>query len=132
LHLKNIFAEGEMDESSVTEDFSVTATDGKNYRTKHYNLDAIIAVGYRINTKRATAFRQWATTVLRNYVLRGYVIDKEHMKLTTWENSPQGKIVKTDVAVAKNYLTGERVSIQFVRPCLTRSRFPIPQKSCIL
>jgi len=193
LHLKNIFAEGEMDESSVTEDFSVTAADGKNYRTKHYNLDAIIAVGYRINTKRATAFRQWATTVLRDYALRGYVIDKkrmengafldedyfehllaeireirlserrfyqkitdiyatamdynknapitkeffakvqnklhyaihghtaaeviyeradsdkEHMGLTTWENSPQGKIVKTDVAVAKNYLTGEEL-----------------------
>jgi len=189
LHLKNIFAEGEMDEFSVTEDFSVTAADGKNYRTKHYNLDAIIAVGYRINTKRATAFRQWATAVLRDYALRGYVIDKkrmengafldedyfehllaeireirlserrfyqkitdiyatamdynknspitkeffakvqnklhyaihghtaaeviyeradsakEHMGLTTWENSPQGKIVKTDVAVAKNYLT---------------------------
>jgi len=193
LHLKNIFAEGEMDESSVTEDFSVTAADGKNYRTKHYNLDAIIAVGYRINTRRATAFRQWATTVLRDYALRGYVIDKkrmengafldedyfehllaeireirlserrfyqkitdiyatamdynknapitkeffakvqnklhyaihghtaaeviyeradsgkEHMGLTTWENSPQGKIVKTDVAVAKNYLTGEEL-----------------------
>jgi hypothetical protein len=189
LHLKNIFAEGEMDEFSVTEDFSVTAADGKNYRTKHYNLDAIIAVGYRINTKRATAFRQWATAVLRDYALRGYVIDKkrmengafldedyfehllaeireiriserrfyqkitdiyatamdynknapitkdffakvqnklhyaihghtaaeviyeradsakEHMGLTTWENSPQGKIVKTDVAVAKNYLS---------------------------
>ena len=64
LHLKNLFVEGELNEISVTEDFSVTAADGKNYRTKHYNLDAIIAVGYRINTKRATAFRQWATTVL--------------------------------------------------------------------
>jgi len=189
LHLKNIFAEGELDEISVTEDFSVTATDSKNYRTKHYSLDAIIAVGYRINSKRATAFRQWATAVLRDYALRGYVIDKkrmengafldedyfehllaeireirlserrfyqkitdiyatamdynknapitkeffakvqnklhyaihghtaaeviyeransarEHMGLTTWENSPQGKIVKTDVVVAKNYLT---------------------------
>jgi hypothetical protein len=189
LHLKNIFAEGELNELSVTEDFSVTAADGKNYRTKHYNLDAIIAVGYRINTRRATAFRQWATAVLRDYALRGYVIDKkrmengaflgedyfehllaeireirlserrfyqkitdihatamdynknapitkeffakvqnklhyaihghtaaevihgransakEHMGLTTWENSPQGKIVKTDVIVAKNYLT---------------------------
>jgi len=193
LHLKNIFADGEMDINSVTKDFLVTAADGKNYRTKHYNLDAIIAVGYRINTKRATAFRQWATTVLRDYALRGYVIDKkrmengafldedyfehllaeireirlserrfyqkitdiyatamdynknapitkeffakvqnklhyaihghtaaeviyeradsgkEHMGLTTWENSPQGKIVKTDVAVAKNYLTGEEL-----------------------
>jgi hypothetical protein len=190
LHLKNIFAEGELDEFSVTEDFSATAADGKNYRTKHYNLDAIIAVGYRINTRRATAFRQWATTILRNYALRGYVIDrkrmengsfldedyfehlleeireirlserrfyqkitdiyatamdynknapitkeffakvqnklhyaihghtaaeviykransaKQHMGVTTWENSPQGKVVKTDVAVAKNYLTG--------------------------
>jgi len=189
LHLKNIFTEKELDEISVTEDFSVTATDGKNYRTKHYNLDAIIAVGYRINSKRATAFRQWATAILRDYALRGYIIDrkrmengafldedyfehllaeireirlserrfyqkitdiystamdynknspitkeffakvqnklhyaihghtaaeviyeradaeKEHMGLTTWEKSPHGKIVKTDVSVAKNYLT---------------------------
>jgi hypothetical protein len=80
LHLKNIFTEGELDEFSVTEDFSVTAADGKNYRTKHYNLDAIIAVGYRINTRRATAFRQWATTVLRDYALRGYVIDRKRME----------------------------------------------------
>jgi hypothetical protein len=189
LHLKNIFSEGELDVSSVTEDFSVTAADSKNYKTKHYNLDAIIAVGYRVNSKRATAFRQWATSVLRDYVLRGYIIDKkrmengafldedyfehllaeireirlserrfyqkitdiyttsmdynknaprtreffakvqnklhyaihgntaaeliykranagnEHMGLTTWEKSPAGKIVKTDAAVAKNYLT---------------------------
>jgi len=189
LHLKNIFAEKELDEISVTEDFSVTAADGKNYRTRHYNLDAIIAIGYRINSKRATAFRQWATTVLRDFALRGYVIDrkrmengafldedyfehllaeireirlserrfyqkitdiystamdynknapitkeffakvqnklhyaihghtaaeviyeradaeKEHMGLTTWEKSPHGKIVRTDVSIAKNYLT---------------------------
>lgn len=189
LHLKNIFKEEELEESSVTEEFSVTASDGKNYKTKHYNLDAIIAVGYRVNSKRATAFRQWATSVLRDYAIRGYIIDrkrmengsflnedyfehllaeireirlserrfyqkvtdiyatamdyskdspltkqffakvqnklhfaihgytaaeliveranadKEHMGLTTWENSPDGKIVKTDVAVAKNYLT---------------------------
>lgn len=189
LHLKNIFKEEELDENSVTEEFSVTASDGKRYKTKHYNLDAIISVGYRVNSKRATAFRQWATSVLRDYAIRGYVIDrkrmengtflgedyfehllaeireirlserrfyqkitdiyatamdyskdspltkqffakvqnklhfaihghtaaeliveranaeKEHMGLTTWENSPDGKIVKTDVSVAKNYLT---------------------------
>lgn len=189
LHLKNIFKEEELDESSVTEEFSVTASDGKSYKTKHYNLDAIIAVGYRVNSKRATAFRQWATSVLKDYAIRGYVIDrkrmengtflsedyfehllaeireirlserrfyqkitdiyatamdyskdspltkqffakvqnklhfaihghtaaelivervnaeKEHIGLTTWENSPDGKIVKTDVSVAKNYLT---------------------------
>ena len=189
LHLKNIFKENELDEISATEEFSVTASDGKTYKTKHYNLDAIIAVGYRVNTKRATAFRQWATSVLRDYAIRGYVIDKkrmengtflgedyfehllaeireirlserrfyqkitdiyatamdynkdatitkeffakvqnklhyaihghtaaeliksranaekEHMGLTSWEKSPDGKIVKTDVSIAKNYLT---------------------------
>lgn len=189
LHLKNIFKENELEENSVTEEFSVTESDGKTYKTKHYNLDAIIAVGYRVNTKRATAFRQWATSVLRDYAIRGYVIDKkrmengtflgqdyfehllaeireirlserrfyqkitdiyatamdynkdavttkeffskvqnklhyaihghtaaeliisradaekEHMGLTSWEQSPDGKIVKTDVAIAKNYLT---------------------------
>jgi hypothetical protein len=194
LHLKNIFAEGELDEKSVAEDFSVTASDGKNYKTKHYNLDAIIAVGYRVNSKRATAFRQWATSVLRDFTLRGYIIDKkrmengaflgedyfehllaeireirlserrfyqkitdiyatsldynkdapvtkeffakvqnklhyavhgntaaelimdradagkEQMGLTTWENSPDGKIVKTDVSVAKNYLTEQELA----------------------
>lgn len=73
LHLKNIFSDGELNSDSVTEEFSVTASDGKNYRTKHYNLDAIIAVGYRINTKRATAFRQWATNILRDYAIRGYM-----------------------------------------------------------
>ncbi len=189
LHLKNIFKENELDENSVTEEFSATASDGKTYRTKHYNLDAIIAVGYRINSKRATAFRQWATSVLRDYAIRGYVIDKkrmengtfldedyfehllteireirlserrfyqkitdiyatamgynkdavitkeffakvqdklhyavhghtaaeliiaranaekEHMGLTSWGKSPNEKVVKTDVAIAKNYLT---------------------------
>jgi hypothetical protein len=189
LHLKNIFKENELDENSVTEQFSVTASDGKKYTTKHYNLDAIIAVGYRVNSVRATVFRQWATSVLRDYAVRGYVIDKkrmengaflgedyfehllaeireirlserrfyqkitdiyatamdynkdaamtktffakvqnklhyavhgrtaaelimsranaekEHMGLTSWENCPDGKIVKTDVAIAKNYLT---------------------------
>ena len=82
LHLKHIFQEGELEENSVTEYFSATASDGKNYRTKFYNLDAIIAVGYRINSKRATAFRRWATNVLRDYTIRGYIIDKERMKNT--------------------------------------------------
>ncbi|MEI6765963.1 MAG: virulence RhuM family protein [Bacteroidota bacterium] len=188
LHLKNIFKEHELDENSVTEEFSVTATDGKNYKTKHYNLDAIIATGYRVNSQKATQFRQWATSVLRDFAIRGYVLDKERLKngaflskeyyetllaeireiraserrfyqkitdiyatavdyntddtvtqnffasvqnklhfaihgntaaelvmnradsknqnmgLTTWKNAPSGKIIKTDVSVAKNYL----------------------------
>lgn len=188
LHLKNIFASGELVKDSVTEKNSVTAADGKNYQTMFYNLDAIISVGYRVNSVRATQFRQWCTFVLRQFAIRGYVVDqkrmengsfigedyfehllaeireirlserrfyqkltdiyataidynkdapttrlffkkiqnkmhyaihghtaaeliveranadKEHMGLTTWENAPNGKIVKTDVSVAKNYL----------------------------
>ena len=79
LHLKNIFMEKELLPDSVTEVFSVTATDNKSYNVKHYNLDAIIAVGYRVNSKRATAFRQWATRILRDYALHGYVLDKKRM-----------------------------------------------------
>ena len=188
LHLKNIFASGELEKESVTEKISATASDGKNYMTQFYNLDAVISVGYRVNSIRATQFRQWATSVLREFAIRGYVLDKkrmengsflgedyfehllaeireirlserrfyqkltdiyataidynrdapttrlffkmmqnkmhyavhgrtaaeliveradaeqEHMGLTSWENAPDGKIVKTDVAVAKNYL----------------------------
>lgn len=188
LHLKNIFKSGELDENSVTEKISATAADGKSYITKFYSLDAIISVGYRINSIRATQFRQWCTNVLRQFTIRGYVVDKkrmengsfigedyfehllaeireirlserrfyqkltdiyataidynpdapttrlfykkvqnkihyavhghtaaeliveranaekEHMGLTTWENAPDGKIVKSDVAIAKNYL----------------------------
>ncbi len=80
LHLKNIFNEGELIAASVAEEFSVTASDGKNYSVRHYSLDAIIAVGYRVNSKRATSFRQWATGVLRDYTLRGYVIDRQRME----------------------------------------------------
>ncbi|NDW13160.1 cell filamentation protein Fic [Bacteroides sp. 214] len=192
LHIKNIYTDGELDENSTTEDFSVVQQEGNREvrRTiKHYNLDVIIAVGYRVNSKRATAFRQWATGILRDFTLRGYVIDrkrmengtfldddyferlleeireirlserrfyqkitdiyatsmdyspessttkdffarvqnkmhyavhkqtaaeliihradhtKENMGLTSWGKSPHGKIVKTDVTIAKNYLT---------------------------
>ena len=188
LHLKNIFASGELQKDSVTEKISATASDGKNYMTQFYNLDAVISVGYRVNSIRATQFRQWATSVLREFAIRGYVLDKkrmengsflgedyfehllaeireirlserrfyqkltdiyatavdynrdapttrlffkmmlnkmhyavhgrtaaeliveradseqEHMGLTSWENAPDGKIVKTDVVIAKNYL----------------------------
>lgn len=188
LHLKNIFSSGELVKESVTEKNSATASDGKKYQTMFYNLDAIISVGYRVNSVRATQFRQWATYVLRQFAIRGYVVDKkrmengsfigedyfehllaeireirlserrfyqkitdiyttsidynlnapttriffkkvqnkihyavhghttaelivdranaerEHMGLTTWEKAPQGKIVKTDVSLAKNYL----------------------------
>ena len=79
-HLKNIFREDELDEDSVIRNFRITAADGKVYKAKHYSLDAIIAVGYRVNSKRATAFRQWATKVLRDFVIKGYVLDSERLK----------------------------------------------------
>ena len=80
LHLKNIFAEGELDKNSVTEKISATAADGKNYPTQFYNLDAIIAVGYRVNSKKATRFRQWATKTLKEYIQKGFVLNDEMMK----------------------------------------------------
>lgn len=192
-HLQNIFEEGELVKDSVCRKFRRTASDGKEYNTQFYNLDAIISVGYRANSTRATQFRQWATAVLRQFAIRGYVLDKkrmengafltedyfehllaeireirlserrmyqkvtdlyataidynkdapttrkffakvqnkmhyaihghtaaeliveranaekEHMGLTTWENAPDGKIVKTDVSIAKNYLKGNEL-----------------------
>ena len=80
LHLKNIFAEGELIKESVTEKFSVTAKDGKNYNTLFYSLDAIISVGYRVNSKRATKFRIWATTILKEYMIKGFALDDERLK----------------------------------------------------
>lgn len=80
LHLKNIFKSGELQEVSVTEKNSATASDGKTYQTKFYNLDAIISVGYRVNSIRATQFRQWCTYVIRQFSLRGYIIDKKRME----------------------------------------------------
>ena len=192
-HLKNIFDEGELDENSVCREFRHTANDGKSYQTKYYNLDAIISVGYRVNSKKATQFRQWATSVLKEFAIKGFVIDKkrmenesflgkhyfdellqvireirlserkfyqkitdiyatsidynkddettkkffakvqnklhfaihgqtaaelivdradskkEYMGLTSWENSPQGKILPKDVVVAKNYLSQDEL-----------------------
>ena len=80
LHLKNIFADGELDKDAVTEKSSATAADGKNYLTQYYNLDAIIAVGYRVNSKKATRFRQWATKTLKEYIQKGFVLNDELMK----------------------------------------------------
>lgn len=80
LHLKNIFEAGELKRESVTEESSVTASDGKRYKTRFYNLDAIISVGYRVNSKRATNFRIWATKVLKEYMTKGFALDDERLK----------------------------------------------------
>ena len=192
MHLSNIF-ENELSENSVCKEFLHTARDGKNYNTKYYNLDAIIAVGFKVNSKRAIEFRLWAINILKQYSVKGYVLDKErlkngtflnenyfdellqeireirisernfyqkitdiyttsldynvsspitktffktvqnkmhyavhgntaaeiivnranhkktHMGLTNWKNSPNGKIIASDVIVAKNYLTKEEL-----------------------
>lgn len=194
-HLKNIFAEGELQENSVISILETTAADGKNYKTSFYNLDAIISVGYRISSARATQFRIWATGILKEYIRKGFVLDderlkqgenafgadyfkellervrsiraserriwqqitdifaecsfdynkdsdvtkefyatvqnkfhfaitgqtaaeivaenadasKDHMGLKTWKNSPDGRILKSDVSIAKNYLTEKEI-----------------------
>lgn len=194
-HLQNIFESFELNEDSVFRNFRITATDGKKYDTKHYNLDAIIAVGYRINSQRATQFRIWSTKVLRDFIIKGFVMDDERLKqgkkffeidyfrellervrsiraserriylqitdifreccfdydkdseitknfyamvqnkfhfaitgqtaaeiihskadsksknmgLTTWKNSPEGRILQSDVTVAKNYLKEKEI-----------------------
>jgi len=192
-HLKNIFESGELQSDSVIRKFRITAADGKTYKTQFYNLDAIISIGYRVNSIRATQFRQWATHVLREFAIKGFVIDKKrlengsylgedyferllaeireirlserrfyqkitdiyatsvdynrdapttreffskiqnklhyaihkhtaselfknradstkpYMGLTSWESGPEGKIVRTDVSIAKNYLTAEEL-----------------------
>ena len=195
LHLKNIFNSGELDKQSVTEKISVTATDGKNYLVNFYNLDAVISVGYRVNSSKATKFRIWATGVLKEFIQKGFVLDdeklkqgkttfvkdyfkellervrsiraserriwqqitdifaecsidynknssttkeffvtiqnkfhyaithqtaaeiiytnadssKESMGLKTWKNAPEGRILKSDVLIAKNYLSEKEI-----------------------
>ena len=89
LHIRNIFNEGELDEDSVCKESLRTAADGKKYRTKFYNLDVIISVGYRVKSIVGTKFRQWANSVLRQYLLRGYAV---HQQLMLMESRIEGKL----------------------------------------
>ena len=79
-HLQKIFSDNELDENSVIQDFRITADDGKNYNTKHYNLSAIIAVGYKVNSERAVQFRKWATQVIEEFTIKGFAMDDERLK----------------------------------------------------
>ncbi len=79
-HLKNIFLEDELDENSVVKNFFTTATDGKKYKINFYNLDVIISVGYRVKSSIATRFRIWATQRLKEYIIKGFTMDDEHLK----------------------------------------------------
>ena len=79
-HLKKIFSDSELEKESVIRNFRITAQDGKNYNTQHYNLSAIIAVGYKVNTERAVQFRKWATVIIKEYTIKGYVMDDDRLK----------------------------------------------------
>jgi hypothetical protein len=99
-HLTAIFASGELGEDSVVRKFRTTASDGKQYTQKYYNLQAIIAVGFKINSEKAIHFRAWAAEI----IVERADATKDYMGLTTWEAAPKGKIRKSDVTIAKNYL----------------------------
>ena len=79
-HLKNVFADHELEENSVLQFFRITAADGKTYDTGHYNLSAIIAVGYKVNSERAVQFRKWATGIIESFTIKGYAMDDERLK----------------------------------------------------
>lgn len=79
-HLKNVFADSELEQAAVIRDFRVTAADGKNYATKHYNLAAIIAVGYKVNSERAVQFRKWAAAIVESFTIKGFAMDDERLK----------------------------------------------------
>lgn len=79
-HLKKVFSDGELEEKAVIRDFRITASDGKNYHTKHYKLAATIAVGYKVNSERAVQFRKWATGIINEYTLKGFAMDDERLK----------------------------------------------------
>jgi hypothetical protein len=94
LHLKNIFKDKELKENSVTEESSITAQDGKRYNVKFYNLDAIIAVGYRVNSKKATKFRIWATKILRQYLVKGFNLDERKLVMSTEKLDDLHKVIE--------------------------------------
>ena len=102
LHLNNCFKEGELDKNSVVKESLTTATDGKNYRVKYYNLDAIISVGYRVNSKKATDFRVWSTKILHNYFTKGIVINERRLKSA---DSKRLKEVESMMGVVRRLIT---------------------------
>ena len=101
LHLKNIVAEGDLEEGSVAEESSVTAADGKQYRTKLYNLDAILAVGYRVRSPRGVQFRRWAGTVLKEYLVKGFVMDDIAKIVATYQHRQEEPRYSRRVAMSE-------------------------------
>ena len=146
MHLKNCYEDGEISENSVIKDFLTTAKDGKNYKTKFYNLDAIISIGYRIKSKTATHFRKWATKRLKEYIVKGFVLDDERLKnpdlpydyfeeltrriqdIRTSEKRFYRKI--TDIyALSIDYDPTDPISIEFFQTVQNKVHFAITKKT---
>ncbi|MDW7644412.1 MAG: virulence protein RhuM/Fic/DOC family protein [Desulfuromonadales bacterium] len=104
-HLRNVFREGELVESAVRAKYARTAADGKTYQTQVYNLDAIISVGYRVNSKRGTQFRQWATRVLRDHLVKGYTVHEQRLR----EESAKFKELRQTVDLLARTLTSQEL-----------------------
>ena len=97
LHINNCFKEGELDKGSVVKDFLTTASDGKNYKTKYYNLDMIISVGYRVKSRRGIEFRRWANKVLKDYIIKGYAINDKRLEALQKTVEIQAKMLATAI-----------------------------------
>jgi len=100
LHTRNLFREQELDETAVVKESLTTAVDGKAYRTNYYNLDVIISVGYRVKSKRGTSFRQWATQVLRQYLVQGYVLNEKRLRESARQLADLKRLVQLQGEVA--------------------------------
>lgn len=106
-HLRNVFKEGELEEDSVRAKYAHTAADGKEYLTQFYNLDAIISVGYRVNSKQGTRFRQWATRVLHDHIVKGYTVNEQRLR---GENAKLQAMRQTVELLARTLTNQELVS----------------------
>jgi len=100
LHVRNVFKEDELDKKAVVKDSLTTAADGKSYRTNYYNLDVIISVGYRVKSKRGTSFRQWATQVLRQYLVQGYALNEKRLRESQRQLADLKRLVQLQAEVA--------------------------------
>jgi hypothetical protein len=111
-HLKKVFEDSELEEGSVIRNFQITAADGKTYDTKHYNLSAIIAVGYKVNSERAVQFRKWATRVVEEFTIKGFAMDDERMKRGGSVLSPEGVAVEVLLPDTGDLATEERDELE--------------------
>jgi hypothetical protein len=105
-HLRNVFKEGELERDAVVANFATTAADGKTYQVDHYNLDAIISVGYRVNSRQGTRFRQWASQVLKEHLTRGYTLNRQRLEQNAHELEAALELVRK--AAAGEALTSDQ------------------------